>query len=160
MNKFKKGTAGITLVALVVTIVVLLILAGISLSLILGNYGVITKANEGRTNYANASVEEQEELNTAAEWMDNFAAGSELYTASGSSKTIKYGLQEDGITFITEPGEGLYPTDGKSYQPYASNSGGWTQWGEEFAIFIDNWTYYSYDIDGHAFDYCGPKSAD
>ncbi len=36
---------GITLVALVVTIIVLLILAGVSISLVLGNNGVITRAS-------------------------------------------------------------------------------------------------------------------
>ena len=58
---FKKEK-GITLVALVVTIVILLILAGISLSLVLGQQGLITKANQGRTNWANASAEEREIL--------------------------------------------------------------------------------------------------
>ena len=57
-----KKEKGITLVALVVTIVILLILAGVSLSLVLGNQGLITKANEGRTNYTNASAEEQQTL--------------------------------------------------------------------------------------------------
>ena len=40
---FKKER-GITLVALVVTIVVLLILAGVSISMVLGNNGIVTKA--------------------------------------------------------------------------------------------------------------------
>ena len=70
---FKKER-GITLVALVVTIVVLLILAGISLSLILGNYGVVTKANEGRTNYANASAEEQQTLTNADNYIYEITA--------------------------------------------------------------------------------------
>ncbi len=93
MKNFKKGTDGITLVALVVTIVVLLILAGISLSLILGNYGVIKKANEGRANWANASVEEQEELNTVAEWMDNYANGKEGNSATSDLNKLKLALE-------------------------------------------------------------------
>jgi len=39
-----KNRKGITLVALVVTIVVLLILAGVSINLVLGNNGIIAKA--------------------------------------------------------------------------------------------------------------------
>ena len=39
-----KGKKGITLVALVVTIVVLLILAGVSINLVLGDNGIISKA--------------------------------------------------------------------------------------------------------------------
>lgn len=53
---------GITLVALVVTIVVLLILAGISLSLVIGQNGITTKAQEGAKNYTNAAAEEKENL--------------------------------------------------------------------------------------------------
>lgn len=43
-----KQEKGITLIALVVTIVVLLILAGISINLVLGDNGIITKAQEAR----------------------------------------------------------------------------------------------------------------
>lgn len=45
----KKHEKGITLVALVVTIVVLLILAGVSISLVVGDNGIITKAREAET---------------------------------------------------------------------------------------------------------------
>lgn len=44
---FKKER-GITLVALVVTIVVLLILAGVSISMVLGNNGIVTKAQSSQ----------------------------------------------------------------------------------------------------------------
>lgn len=44
-----KNNNGITIVALVVTIVVLLILAGVSINLVLGNNGVISKAKEAET---------------------------------------------------------------------------------------------------------------
>ena len=44
----KKDTKGITLIALVVTIIVLLILAGISISMLSGNNGILTKAGEAK----------------------------------------------------------------------------------------------------------------
>ena len=50
-----KKNKGITLVALVVTIVVLLILAGVSINLVLGNNGIIAKAKEAETKSAEAS---------------------------------------------------------------------------------------------------------
>ena len=50
-----KSKKGITLVALVVTIVVLLILAGVSINLVLGDNGIISKAQEGKTKSAEAS---------------------------------------------------------------------------------------------------------
>lgn len=58
MNK-KKEEIGITLVALVVTIVVLLILAGVSISLVLGNNGIVTKAREARDLYSLSGKKEK-----------------------------------------------------------------------------------------------------
>ena len=52
MKKFIKNN-GITLVALVVTIVVLLILSGVSISLVLGDNGLISQAKQS----ANATKE-------------------------------------------------------------------------------------------------------
>ena len=51
MEGLKKNKRGITLVALVVTIVILLILAGVSLNLVLGNNGIIKKAGEAVNAY-------------------------------------------------------------------------------------------------------------
>lgn len=57
-----KGQKGITLIALVVTIIVLIILAGVSISLVFGNRGVVTKAKEGRDMQANAEKYDTESL--------------------------------------------------------------------------------------------------
>ncbi len=58
-----KREKGITLVALVVTIIVLIILAGISINLILGDNGIITIAKKAKENVEIAKLEEQKELN-------------------------------------------------------------------------------------------------
>ena len=58
-----KTIKGITLIALVITIIILIILAGISISLLTGEDGIITKAKQGALNYQNAAVEEQVMLN-------------------------------------------------------------------------------------------------
>lgn len=71
---FKKEK-GITLVALVVTIVVLLILAGVSISLILDNQGVINQSKKARTEYQNAANYERQVLDTDANQIfDNLLA--------------------------------------------------------------------------------------
>ena len=57
-----KGQKGITLVALVVTIIVLIILAGVSIALVLGNNGIATKAQTGVNNYKGAAANESKEL--------------------------------------------------------------------------------------------------
>lgn len=62
-----KGQKGITLVALVVTIIVLIILAGVSIALVLGDNGLINKAKAGANEYkVKANVEQGELLNAAA----------------------------------------------------------------------------------------------
>ena len=53
-----RGQKGITLVALVVTIIVLIILAGISVSLLLGDNGLITRAKEAGNAQINAEHHE------------------------------------------------------------------------------------------------------
>ena len=53
-----KGQKGITLVALVITIIVLIILAGVSIALVLGDDGIVNKAKSGAQNYALAANEE------------------------------------------------------------------------------------------------------
>ena len=65
-----KKQKGITLIALVVTIVVLLILAGVSISLVLGSNGVIGKAKEGRKQYAEAQTNDEKQLNDVSDWID------------------------------------------------------------------------------------------
>lgn len=61
MNEIK-GTKGITLVALVVTIIVLLILAGVSIATLTGENGVLTKANTAKIETRGASVQEARDL--------------------------------------------------------------------------------------------------
>lgn len=46
MKKIKKDEIGITIIALVITIIVLLILAGITIAMLTGNNGILTKATE------------------------------------------------------------------------------------------------------------------
>ena len=50
---------GITLIALVITIIVLLILAGVTISTLVGNNGVLTKASQAKEQMTKASAEEK-----------------------------------------------------------------------------------------------------
>ena len=69
-----KNNKGITLVALVVTIVVLLILAGVSINLVLGNNGIITKAKEAAEKTAAAQEKEMIERNLLEQELENSLA--------------------------------------------------------------------------------------
>ena len=60
--KILEQKKGITLIALVVTIIVLLILAGVSISMITGNEGILNKAKEAEAKNKEAEVKETEAL--------------------------------------------------------------------------------------------------
>ena len=78
-----KKNKGITLVALVVTIVVLLILAGVSINLVLGNNGIIAKAKDAETKSAEASENDLKGMNGLVSEMEGALAGNGS-TGSGS----------------------------------------------------------------------------
>lgn len=75
MKKFKEelkyGKKGITLISLVVTIIVLLILAGVTINLTLGDNGIITRAQSATKNYKLAEINEQVNLKNAESAMDD-----------------------------------------------------------------------------------------
>ena len=59
MKEKLKERNGITLIALVITIIVLLILAGVTIASITGENGILSKATNARDNNAKASAEER-----------------------------------------------------------------------------------------------------
>ena len=71
-----KKNKGITLVALVVTIVVLLILAGVSINLVLGNNGIIAKAKDAETKSAEASQNDLKGMNGLVSEMEGTLNGN------------------------------------------------------------------------------------
>ena len=106
-----KNNKGITLVALVVTIVVLLILAGVSINLVLGNNGIIAKAKEAETKSAEASQNDLKGMNGLVSEMEGALAGNGS-TGSGSGN----GNTGSGNNFVTKNTEVTYP-DGKVWIP-------------------------------------------
>lgn len=63
MFKQKSKEKGITIITLVVTIIILIILASISINTLIGNNGIITKAQQAKENIELAQIEEQSYLN-------------------------------------------------------------------------------------------------
>ena len=68
--------SGITLVALVVTIVVLLILAGVTITALLGDDGIIKKAQNAANLMNNAIQSEENEINALLNELDQIIAGN------------------------------------------------------------------------------------
>ena len=78
MEKQKiKSVKGITLIALVVTIVVLLILAGVSINALFGNNGIIEKAKEAQSKMDEAKQNDLNALNELNNWLENEIGGKE-----------------------------------------------------------------------------------
>lgn len=108
---FKKER-GITLVALVVTIVVLLILAGVSISMVLGNNGIVTKAQASQAAQDKAYAKEVVESGLKSVQIDvltgvkTTAVVDDVVTAIGDSNfvagtvanTVKY-TSKDGKAY-------------------------------------------------------------
>ena len=59
LTKTKRSRAGITLIALVITIIVLLILAGVSIAMLTGENGILTQAQNARDKTNKATEEEK-----------------------------------------------------------------------------------------------------
>ena len=72
--KYRKQE-GITLIALVVTIVVLLILAGITINMLFSNGGIFKTAQDAANAWNEATVNEQESLNNLADQIANLVNG-------------------------------------------------------------------------------------
>ena len=97
MTKVKQNNKGITLIALVVTIVVLLILAGITITALFGDNGLITRAKladqktqEGAANDISAIEDLGSQLNTI---VNGPTIESLMARASNKNETVydKYG---------------------------------------------------------------------
>ena len=109
-NKTRK-MKGITLVALVVTVVVLLILAGISLNLVLGDNGIITKAQE-----AAAKTEES----SATESFSMYLTGLRLANGDGDNfrlaDYLSSNIGNEGIEDFLNNGDGHAQVAYKGYK--------------------------------------------
>ena len=75
IKKLKKQVRGITLIALVVTIIVLLILAGVALSLTVGDNGLFRRAEQATNTWRNAETNEQLAMEEVSDWMDGYLNG-------------------------------------------------------------------------------------
>ena len=96
-NMKTKEMKGITLIALVITIVVLLILAGVSINLLLGDNGIITKAKEAQDSYSKSAVKEKVGF-LLNEYEIDKATGENAEFAKFLRKNLQVGVaeKEDG----------------------------------------------------------------
>ncbi len=87
IRKLKKQVKGITLIALVVTIIVLLILAGIALNLTIGQNGIFSRAQTAANTWRNAESNEQLAMGELEDWMDGYMNGNGGNQGGGDDTT-------------------------------------------------------------------------
>ena len=75
-KKWKRNRNGITLVALVITIIILLILAGIAIASLTGDNGLFARANQARQNTIDAQNKENATLEGYEDLIDIYAEGA------------------------------------------------------------------------------------
>lgn len=76
----KKLERGITLIALVITIIVLLILAGISIATLTGENGILTRSNEAKVETRGGAVQEARDL-----WKTNQESDKQIGTSTAQT---------------------------------------------------------------------------
>ena len=122
-KQIKTSNKGITLVALVITIIVLLILAAVGIGAIAGPEGLIAKAKQAAEGYNDAAQEEAQTINEILNMIDREKEEKELISTTESY--VGYYIstdndnEPDGIIY----GDRLHPvsgTWGESYEEYGT----------------------------------------
>ena len=86
---------GITLVALVITIIVLIILAGVAIMTLTGEEGILTKAKESRISTELSAYQEELETYKASKYLENNTFLESTLTAG-----------KESLTYYTQDGKG------------------------------------------------------
>ena len=99
MNKNKvrnklKATKGITLIALVITIIVLLILAAVSIATLIGENGILSKANTAKTETEKAGAKEKVQMAVMSSFDDS---GKLDYTQLKTNLDKVEGIDKESI---------------------------------------------------------------
>ena len=89
----KKQQKGITLIALVITIIVLLILAGVSIAMLTGNNGILTQAQRAKEQTEVAAENEEAILNQIEQELTNATSGG----TTGGEITPEEGITASDI---------------------------------------------------------------
>ncbi len=138
-NKTLKRNKGITLIALVVTIIVLLILAGISIMMLTGQNGILNRANQAKENTGTAQTEELVKLSVTDALTQGLGSltdenlKSALNNNIGTGKYTITGDEENGWTItvngkeykVDETGNVTRGTTGDDNGGTQEPSGGW-----------------------------------
>ena len=117
-ERINSNNYGITLIALVITVIVLLILAGISISMLSGDNSILSRATQAKTKTGNAQDEETISLAYLAAVTGKYAESSDMSTTIRTELEKTYGsgkvtVTKSGDTYKVKIEEkGTYKIDG------------------------------------------------
>ena len=151
-----KGKNGITLIALVITIIVLLILAGVTIATLTGDNGILTKAQNAKTQNDKVTVKEKVDLAIAASLDETGKINLEQLKTNLNNvdgiKTIEGDLTESSFplevtvdeikVIIKKDGNGNYSTSFREDENLAQAPTSW----EKTTKTDSNWYSYNGDI--------------
>jgi len=107
-----KRNNAITLIALVITIVVLIILAGVAISLSLGENGIFNKAKFATEEYANEQAREEAEIAKTVNDVDYYVGATTRDTVTIPKEEYEQ-LKKDSKTLIVS---GTTPSKADTWQ--------------------------------------------
>ena len=84
IDRKKEKEKGITLVALVITVVVMLILAGVAIAAVVNGDGLFSRARESADIYENAAQDEQDKIQSMINEIDGYLNNSQSTVTDGS----------------------------------------------------------------------------
>mgnify|MGYP004484835727 CR=1 FL=1 len=102
-----KSANGITLIALAVTIVVLLILAGVSISALFGDNGIIQKARDAQNKANESAKKDMEQINGLENWLNEKTVGSLTPWSGETADSFSSGNGTEEDPYIIETAEQL-----------------------------------------------------
>ena len=88
LRKWIINKKGITLIALVITIIVLLILAGVSIAMLTGQNGILTQAQRAKNETEQAQADEENTLANYESYLNSYSGENTEFTDSIGNKVI------------------------------------------------------------------------
>ena len=138
MKEVKKQVKGITLIALVVTIIVLLILAGVAINLTVGDNGLFRRAENAANTWQMAEQNEQSEMEQAGEFIDDYANNITRVDGVPIPNGFYYvGGEENTGLIISDSDEDANKGDNLEASEYVGNQFVWVPVANPGNYFID-----------------------
>jgi type II secretory pathway pseudopilin PulG len=96
MNNALKQAKGMTLITVIVTIIILLILAGVSIAIFLNNDGIINKTEQAKQKAKEAEEEENNMLGQVGSLIDNYT----MSTTDTPGTVTGFNLDYDNLDYL------------------------------------------------------------